>query len=57
MAAGLADGRASCNHTVLEMLRQRLYGILTDYEDCNDHDTLRDDPIFRVLAGRLVPAY
>jgi len=26
------------------MVGQRLYGILAGYEDCNDHDTLRDEP-------------
>lgn len=35
------------------MLRQRLFGILAGYEDCNDHDTLRDDPVFKLIAGRL----
>jgi hypothetical protein len=35
------------------MLRQRLFGILADYEDCNDHDALREDPIFKLLAGKL----
>lgn len=35
------------------MLRQRLHGILADYEDCNDYDSLRSDPIFKPLAGRL----
>src|SRR6266496_4536887 len=34
------------------MLRQRVYGILAGYEDCNDHDTLRDDPVFKLVAGR-----
>ena len=28
------------------MLRQRLFGILAGYEDCNDHDTLRSEPVF-----------
>lgn len=32
---------------------QRVYGILADYEDQNDHDTLRSDPVFKLLAGRL----
>lgn len=53
LAAGLRDDRHAPCHTQLEMLRQRLYGILADYEDCNDHDTLRDDPIFKLLADRL----
>jgi hypothetical protein len=39
-------------HTLLEMVRSRVFGILADYEDQNDHDTLRHDPLFKVLAGR-----
>ena len=30
----------------------RLFGILADYEDQNDHDTLRTDPVFKLIAGR-----
>src|SRR5438128_938007 len=41
------------DHTVLEMVRSRIYGILADYEDQNDHDTLRSDPVFKLLANRL----
>lgn len=37
----------------LSMVRQRIYGILADYEDQNDHDTLRSDPIFKLIADRL----
>jgi hypothetical protein len=37
----------------LAMLRQRLFGILAGYEDCNDHDTLRTEPVFKLVAGRL----
>src|SRR6185437_13302151 len=37
----------------LSMTRQRIYGILAGHEDCNDHDTLRDDPVFKLLADRL----
>lgn len=40
-------------HTVLEMVRSRVYGILAGYEDQNDHDALRSDAIFKLLAGRL----
>jgi len=43
----------SRQHSLLEMLRQRLFGILAGYEDCNDHDTLRDDPVFKLMADRL----
>src|SRR5262245_27253613 len=40
-------------HTVPAMLRARLYGILAGYEDQNDHDALRSDPVFKLVAGRL----
>ncbi|HWT82917.1 MAG TPA: IS1380 family transposase, partial [Candidatus Methylomirabilis sp.] len=40
------------DHTFLEMVRSRIYGILADYEDQNDHDTLRTDPIFKLIADR-----
>ena len=53
LAACLSDDRSDPTHDVCQMLRQRLYGILADYEDCNDHDTLRDDPLFKLIAGRL----
>ena len=39
-------------HTFVEMVRCRVYGILADYEDQNDHDTLRADPVFKLLADR-----
>jgi|SRR5580704_3706677 hypothetical protein len=39
-------------HTVLEMVRSRVYGILAAYEDQNDHDGLRHDPVFKLVADR-----
>jgi hypothetical protein len=39
-------------HTLLEMVRARIYGILAGYEDQNDHDTLRADPTFKLIADR-----
>ena len=39
--------------SLLDMVRQRIYGIIADYEDQNDHDTLRSDPVFKLIAGRL----
>jgi hypothetical protein len=39
-------------HTFLEMTRSRVFGILADYEDQNDHDALRSDGVFKLLAGR-----
>lgn len=52
MVECLSDRRTRCDHSIAEMLRQRLFGILADYEDCNDHDELRTDPAFKVIAGR-----
>ncbi len=54
LAAAIDDPRdpALIEHTVAEMLRARLYGILAGYEDQNDHDRLRADPVFKLLAGR-----
>jgi hypothetical protein len=40
------------DHTFLEMVRSRVYGILAGYLDQNDHDTLRTDPIFKLIADR-----
>jgi hypothetical protein len=39
-------------HTFREMVRARVYGILAGYFDQNDHDTLRADPVFKLLADR-----
>src|SRR5205807_2737245 len=53
LARCLDDGKTGREHSILSMLRQRFYGVLAGYEDCNDHDTLRDDPVFKLVAGRL----
>lgn len=52
--AGLHDPRdpALIDHGFEEMTRQRIYGILAGYEDCNDHDALRWDPVFKLIGGR-----
>jgi hypothetical protein len=39
-------------HSFVEMTRARVYGILADYVDQNDHDTLRSDPVFKLIADR-----
>jgi hypothetical protein len=39
-------------HSILEMLSQRIYGLALGYEDVNDHEQLRKDPVFGILAGR-----
>lgn len=54
-AAALEDRRnpALVQQSNTSMVRQRIYGILAGYEDQNDHDTLRSDPVFKLLADRL----
>lgn len=38
-------------HEPLSMIRQRLYQIAMGYEDCNDADELRGDPVLKSVAG------
>jgi hypothetical protein len=52
-AAQLDDGRRDPDHSMLEMVRSRVFGIVAGYEDQNDHDALRSDAVFKLLAGRL----
>jgi Transposase DDE domain group 1 len=40
-------------HSVAALVGQRVYGIALGYEDLNDHDELRHDPLMAVLAGKL----
>ena len=42
-------------HTVKELLLQRIMGIALGYEDLNDHEDLRHDPLMAVLAGKSDP--
>lgn len=54
LAAALHDDRDPrfTLHPLSDMVRQRVYGILADYEDQNDHDQLRRDPVFKLIANR-----
>jgi len=40
-------------HGVRTLVGQRVFGIALGYEDLNDHDDLRHDPVMAVLAGKL----
>src|SRR5271154_4377725 len=40
-------------HAVKTLVGQRVFGIALGYEDLNDHDELRHDPLMAVLAGKL----
>jgi DDE family transposase len=42
-------------HTVAQLVAQRVYGLALGYEDLNDHDTLRLDPLLATLVGKADP--
>lgn len=54
-AAAIPDPRdpARIEHSLQEMLAQRIYGLCCGYEDLNDHDTLRDDLLMQTAVGRV----
>ena len=54
LAECFLDGRnqSMVDHSIQEMLSQRIYGLALGYEDLNDHEQLRRDPVFGILAGR-----
>jgi len=62
---GLIDQLAACftdhrradliEHTVPELLRQRILGMAMGYEDLNDHDSLRRDPMMALGVGKIDP--
>jgi Transposase DDE domain group 1 len=51
------DGRNPLliEHSVEQMIRQRVYALALGYEDLNDHDQLRQDPLLGMLAGKAEP--
>src|SRR5437667_3069217 len=54
LAACFADRRdlRYADHTVQELVAQRLYGLALGYEDLNDHDRLRLDPLLAVACNK-----
>jgi Transposase DDE domain group 1 len=54
LAECFLDGRNQnqVDHSIQEMLSQRVYGLALGYEDLSDHEQLRRDPVFGILAGR-----
>lgn len=42
-------------HSLPELLAQRIFGLAAGYEDLNDHDTLRKDPFMALAAGKEDP--
>jgi hypothetical protein len=55
LAAALRDPRdpRRVDFTTHDLLKQRVFQIAAGYEDANDANTLRHDPIFKLLLGRL----
>jgi Transposase DDE domain group 1 len=54
LAGCFLDGRdpQRIQHTVEEMLSQRILGLALGYEDLNDHEQLRSDPLLALLSGK-----
>ena len=62
---GITQGLAACftdhrnpdfvEHSVLELVRQRVYGLALGYEDLNDHDELSLDPLLALAVGKTDP--
>ncbi|MFO7955862.1 MAG: IS1380 family transposase [Candidatus Brocadiia bacterium] len=54
VAETLDDPRdpAKTEHTLLQFVRQRLFGLVAGYEDGNDHTRLRDDALLKTAAGK-----
>ena len=54
LASCFLDGRAPLlvKHRLSEMLSQRIYGLALGYEDLNDHEQLRSDPLLGLLSGK-----
>ena len=55
VAACFTDHRAPhlTEHSVRTLVAQRIMGIALGYEDLNDHDELRHDPLLALLSGKL----
>ena len=54
LAGCFTDGRNQelVEHRLGEMLAQRIYGLALGYEDLNDHEQLRSDPLLALLSGK-----
>jgi Transposase DDE domain group 1 len=57
LAACFRDGRAPSRvvHSLRTLIGQRIIGLALGYEDVNDHDELRLDPVLALFADRLEP--
>src|SRR5262249_5414455 len=63
--AGLTERMAGCfvdhrradliEHSVRELIAQRVYGLVLGYEDLNDHESLSGDPVLSRVIGKQDP--
>jgi len=55
LAGCFRDGRdqGAVEHSVRTLIGQRVFGMALGYEDLNDHDELRHDPVMGTLIGKL----
>jgi hypothetical protein len=55
VAACFKDGRRAdrIEHAAGTLVAQRIHGIALGYEDLNDHDELRHDPVLGLVSGKL----
>jgi len=58
LAGGFVDHRdpGRIQHSLVELVSQRVLGLALGYEDLNDHDRLREDALLGVVVGRTDPA-
>jgi hypothetical protein len=57
LASAFTDRRDPryCDHSLTELRTQRLYGMALGYDDLNDHDLLRRDPLLAAACGKRDP--
>jgi hypothetical protein len=57
LASAFTDRRDPryCDHSLSELLTQRLYGMALGYDDLNDHDLLRRDPLLAAACSKRDP--
>ena len=55
LCCSIADNRhkSYVHHSLSDLLRQRIFQIACGYEDANDCDSLRADPVFKMVCERL----
>ncbi len=55
MADCLTDNRdqTKVKHSLSQLISQRIYQIIAGYEDSNDSNKLRQDPIFKLVCNQV----